>query len=201
MPGCAIGRFESAAEYADNLRELAAVIIPLEMGPFRTSLLRVELPLTRLIDARETGTRTGYFSIPGGWCYAFFSISPDQPLFWTDETLKGDEIVLARDGERLRQSTIGDAHFGAIGIRSQTLQHYVEGLGDGLPAVCGKTSVVQMQAGLRRRLLRLHSRVVRMVESRPISVCHPETARAIEQEVIEVLVTCLLSGRVRGLTT
>ena len=201
VPSCAIGRFESAADYADHLRELGAVITPAEPGPFRADLIRVDLPLTCLIDAREPAARVGVLSMPNGWRYAFFATPPDLPHSWNGDALSGGEILLAGDGERLQQRTAGPVHFGVIGIRSQTLQHYAEGLADRTPAIPVAASVVQVQFGLRRRLLQLHARIIRMVGSRPGAVCHAETARAIEQELIEVLVTCLVSGEVRSLST
>jgi hypothetical protein len=201
VPGCAIGRFESAADYAENLRELGAVITPEQPGPFEANLIRVELPLTRLMDAREHAPRVGFLSIPRGWRYAFFAARPNLPVLWNGEVFSLGEILLAGDGERLQQRTTGAAHFGVIGIRGQTLQHYAEGLVDGAPAIPVEASVVQVQSGLLRRLLQLHARIVRTVESRPGMVCHPEAARAIEQELIEVLVTCLVNGEVRSLST
>jgi hypothetical protein len=194
VPGCAIARFESAADYAANLRELGAVIEPVQPGLFGANLTRIELPLIRLIDAQEQTARDGFLSIPRDWRYAFYTIRSDLPLLLNEELLSPNEILLAGDGERLRQRTIGAAHFGAIGIQCQTLDHYAEGLADGLPAIPVKTSVIKLQSGLLRRLLQLHGRVVRTAASRPGTVCHRETARSIEQELIEVLVTCLLNS-------
>ena len=194
MPGCAIARFESAVEYAANLRELGAVIKPIQPGPFGANLIRIELPLIRLIDAQEQTARVGFLSIPSGWRYAFYNIRPDLPLILNEELLSPDGILLAADGERLHQRTTDAAHFGAIGIQCRTLDHYAEGLADGLPAIPVKTSVIKLQSGLLRRLLQLHGRIVRTVASRPRTVCHRETARSMEQELIEVLVTGLISG-------
>jgi hypothetical protein len=201
VPGCTIARSESAADYAEQLREFQAVITPLHPGPFDTHLIRVELPLARLIDVREPTARVGFLSIPSGWRYAFFTVPPDIPLSCNGDALSGDDMLLAGEGDRLHQQTAGAAHFGAIGIRSQTLQHYADGLADGTPTIPPTAGVVQVQAGLRRRLLQLHARIIRMVESRPGMVCHPQTARAMEQEIIEVLVTCLVSSEVRSLST
>lgn len=201
MPSCAIACSESAADYAEELREFQAVITPSQPGPFGTHLIRVELPLTRLIDAREPAARAGLLSIPHGWRYAFFTIPPDMLLSCNGDVLSGSDMLLAGDGDRLHQRTAGAAHFGVIGIRSQTLQHYADGLADGTPTIPVTAAIVQVQAGLRRRLLQLHTRITRMVGSRPGMICHPQTARAIEQELIEVLVTCLVSSEVRSLST
>ena len=199
MPGSAIGRFESTADYAENLRELEAVITPTQPGPFEATLIRVELPLTRLIDAQESAARIGFLSIPRGWRYALFATQPDLPLLWNAEALSFDDVLLAGEGRRLHQRTAGAARFGAVAIRSQTLQQYFDGLAGGAAAIPAETCVIHAQAGPKKRLLHLHARIVRTIQSRPGMVCHPEAARAIEQELIEVLVTCLVNGEVRSL--
>lgn len=200
MTGSAISRFTDPADYAESLREFGAVITPTEPGPFAANLIRVELPLSRLLDARESAPRIGLLTIPKDWHYAFFATQPDMPFIWNDETLPFGDILLAGEGERLRQRTMATARFGAIGIRGETLRHFAEGLAGQTPAILTGTSVIQLQAGPLRRLLQLHARIVRTIQSRPGMAIHPETVRAIEQELIEALVTCLVSGEARSLS-
>ncbi len=197
MTGSAISRFTNPADYAENLRELGAVITWTEPGPFTANLIRIELLLSKVIDTRESVARVGYLSIPPGWSYAFFVIHPDMLFVWNEETLPFGDILLAGEGERLCQRTVAATHFGAIGIRSETLHRYAEGLAGQPSAIPAGTRVIRPQTGPLRRLLQLHARIVRTIQTRPGAAVHPETVRAIEQELIEALVICLVNGESR----
>ena len=48
-------------------------------------------------------------------------------------------------------------------------------------------------AGLRR----LHARICRLAETRSKILSHPEVARAVEQDLIQALITCLTAAEVR----
>ena len=201
MPGSAFNRFTSAKEYAEGLRELKAHVVPSAAGPFVTHLVRVELTLVRLLDIDESAPRSGCWSIPRGWHYAFFAIRPGCSLSWNGHDVSFGEVLLAGSAERLHQRTAAAAHFAAIGIRSAVLERYARGLADRAAAITKAASTLEVPAGGLRRLMQLHGRIVRTARSRPDAVVQPETARAIEQELIEALAMCLVDGRARRLST
>src|SRR2546428_736283 len=47
------------------------------------------------------------------------------------------------------------------------------------------------------QLLRLHAQACRLAETKPKMLTHPEVARAIEQGLIQALVTCLIAAKVQ----
>ena len=49
-----------------------------------------------------------------------------------------------------------------------------------------------------RRLLRLHAEAMRIAETRLSHIGHPEVARALEQDLIYALVSCLTTAEPRG---
>lgn len=201
MPGSAFNRFTSAKEYAEGLRELKAHVVPSAAGPFVTHLVKVELTLVRLLDVDESGPRSGSWSIPRGWHYAFFGTRPGCCLCWNGHDLSFGEVLLAGSAERLRQKTGEASHLAAIGIRSAVLERYVHGLAGETVALTRAASTLEVPTGVLRRLVQLHNRIVRTARSRPDAVVRPETARAIEQELIEALAMCLVDGRVHRLSS
>lgn len=192
MPGCALGRFESAAEYVEQLREFAATVEPASTGPFEAKLVRLDLAFCHLIDARESAARVGSFTVPAGWFYACFSVGEALSPAWNGKTMGRAEILFARGGTVLQQRTDGPTHWGLIGIPSLTMEVYSRGMVDGGAMPLSQSAVVQVGSALRKRLLNLHCRIVRMVETRPAVVFNAQAARAIEQEVIEAVVTCMV---------
>lgn len=201
MPGSAFNRFTSAKEYAEGLRELKAHVVPSAAASFVVHLVRVELPLVRLLDVDESGSRSGCWSVPRGWHYAFFGIRPGCSLSWNGHDLPFGEVLLAGSAEPLHQKTEAASHFAAIGIRSGVLERYAHGLSDEPVVLTRAASTLEVPAGVLRRLVQLHRRIVRTARSRPDAVVRPETARAIEQELIEALAMCLVDGRARRLSS
>lgn len=199
MPGSAFNRFTSARDYAEGLRDLKARIVPSATGPFVAQLVRIELALVRLLDIDESAPRRGCWSIPRRWHYAFFGTRPGCSLSWNGNDVSFGEVLLAGGAERLHQQTMAASHFAAVGIRSATLALYASGLAGEAMALPRTASAIAMPVGLSRRLIQLHERIIRTARARPDAVVQPETARAIEQELIEALAMCLVNGRVRQL--
>lgn len=198
MPSSAIGRFTKTSDYQEGLRELNAIITPTRPGPFTASTVRADLPLMRLMRMQESAPRIGFLSIPKRWRYAIFPTQPGPPLTWNGEALSFGEIMFSGDGERLHQRTTDGASIGAVGLSGAMLRHYVSRLIGRPLALLAEASIVGLQTSEYRQLLRLHARIGRVVERRPNMICHPEASRAIEQELIEALVTCLVNADVRA---
>jgi hypothetical protein len=199
VPGSAFNRFTSARQYAEGLRELKAQIVPSAAGPFVTHLVRIELTLVRLLDADESAARSGFWSIPRGWHYAFFGTRPGCSLSWNGNDVSFGQVLLAGSAERLHLQTMAASHFAAVGIRSATLELYANGLAGETMALTKTASAIDIPAAVLRRLIQLHDRIIRTARARPDAVAQPETARAIEQELIEALAMCLVNGTARRL--
>jgi hypothetical protein len=198
LPSSAVGRFTNTSDYEEGLRELSATITPTRPGPFIASLARADLPLIRLMRVQESAPRVAFLSIPKRWRYAIFLTQPGPPLIWNGEALSSGEIMLSGDGERLHQRTSEGASIGVVGIPGPMLRHYASGLNGQPLGLLSEASIVSLQPPQKQRLLRLHTRIGRLVETRPNTICHPEASRAIEQELIEALVTCLVNADARA---
>jgi hypothetical protein len=197
VPGSALGRFTNTSDYETGLRDLSAIITPLRPGPFSASLVRADLSLIRLMRVQESGPRIAFLSIPNGWRYAIFLTQPGPQLIWNGEALSVGDMMLTEDGEQLHQRTSGAASIGVIAVPGQMLEHYFDGLIGRPLTLSSEASIVSLQTSQNQQLLRLHARIGRVVETRPKTIWHPEAARAIEQEVIESMVTCLENGIAR----
>jgi hypothetical protein len=197
VPSTAICRFTNTSDYEGSLRELSAIMTPTRPGPFSASVVRADLSLIRLMRLQETAPRIAFLSIPEGWRYSVFLLQPGPRLIWNGEALSIDDLMLTGNGEHFHQRTSDAASIGVIGIPARMLEHYASGLMGPSAANYSEASIVSLQAPQKRRLLRLHDRICRLVETRPTAISHSEVARAIEHELIEALVICLMNGDVR----
>lgn len=199
LPACTIGRFTGIDDYTESLREFATAITLTQSACFVADLVRIDLMLTKMFDLHESAPRIASFAIPMGWCYALYATQQGPPQIWNGNSLRFGEVLLAKDAAALQQHTSGVVHFGAVGIRRDTLEMYADGLSDHGPAIPAGTIVVRMRRGAQQKLLQLHARIIRTSHSRPRTLCRQEVARSIDQELIEALVTAFLTGDVRSL--
>src|SRR6202040_1164396 len=111
-------------------------------------------------------------------------------MLWGGVELQTGDLIFHSRGERFHQRTTGPCSWSLVGLAPEHLESY--------GVLSGKTLSVPAAArvlcpALRdaARLRRLHAQACRLAETRPKVLAHPEVARAIEQDLIHALVTCL----------
>lgn len=97
-------------------------------------------------------------------------------------------------GERLHQATSAASVWGLIAIDPGQLENYGRVLIKN-PLSSPEGSVLQPSRRDGARLRRLHRQACRLAETNPKVLAHPEVARAIEQGLIQALVTCLATAK------
>jgi AraC-like DNA-binding protein len=105
--------------------------------------------------------------------------------------------MLHSRGERLHQSTAGPAIWNLIALDPRQLEKYGRALsGKPLPLPpAGR--VLRPSSRDAARLRRLHAQACRLAETKPKILTHPEVARAVEQGLLQPLVTCLTAAKVQ----
>jgi len=197
MPGGGTRTFLEPDHYEASLvqAQIQAVILPRDK--FRARLTWAELHHLQVLRCEEDSLRIAYVQLAPNLAFVtFLADSGPLPVFRGTEMQPGDIIFHSR-GERLHQSTAGPFVWNMIAIDPAQLEYYgraLSGIPFSLPAE-GRT--VQPSQRLVAGLRRLHARVCRLAETKPKILSHSEVARAIEQGLIQMLVTCLTSASVR----
>lgn len=113
---------------------------------------------------------------------------------WRGTELQAGDIMFHSRGERLHQLAPGSLVWSMIAIDPAQLVY------DGR-ALTGKNVTPPLEGQLLRpsrrdmaRLRRLHGQVCRLAETNSKMLSHPEVARAVEQDLIHALVTCLTTA-------
>jgi AraC-like DNA-binding protein len=116
---------------------------------------------------------------------------------WRGVELQAGDIVFHSRGERLHQLAPGRSVWGVIAIDPAQLEMNAR-------ALIGKRIVPTLEGQLLRpsrrnmtRLQRLHAQVCRLAETNSKMLSHPEVARALEQDLMHALITCLTTTRAR----
>ena len=193
----ATGRFTDADRYETSLPDCTAEIVVTQSGRFEAQLTWAKLPSLHLLRAQEALARVAYIALPAAVAVSF-SARPGPGLVWDGVELGAGDLVLHSVGERLHQRTTGPSQWGSLFISPAFFDRYGSALAGYRLAPPSLGRVVRPLPENIKRLVRLHARVARLVETRPIAIWNPEVGRALEQELLEALVTCLTGCRPHG---
>ena len=197
MPECATGSFTDLEDYQTSLPGLTASLVVTQSGLFEAQLTWAKLSNFHLLRAHEALPRVAYLSLPAGWLFASFATRPGSKLFWDGLELASDDIVLHSPCERMHQRTMGPVHWGFVAVKPSFYARYGGALvGRDLQRPTTPLLIRPRAADLDR-LLRLHGRVGRLIETRPAAISHPEVGRSLDHELLQALVACLADGEAR----
>jgi AraC-like DNA-binding protein len=115
---------------------------------------------------------------------------------WRGTELQPEDIMFHSLGDRLHQTTFGASVWSLITLDPVQLDDYSRALFEKplIPPAEGR--VLRPAKRDAARLRRLHAQACRLAETKPKILAHPEVARAIEQDLLHALVTCLIGAKV-----
>ena len=108
--------------------------------------------------------------------------------------MRSDDIVFHGLGEHIHLRTAGSSDKGFIALRPEHLAFWSKALTEAEVIPPAFTQIIRPSRSAVKHLLRLHAEACRLVEDFPGVIAHPEIARALEQELICALITCLRPG-------
>ncbi|MBV9510646.1 MAG: AraC family transcriptional regulator [Caulobacteraceae bacterium] len=170
-------------------------LLPVERGSFHARLTRVELPTLRLLRAWEGAPRVARVSLPPEPVFVTFPSEQVSPLVCDGVELRFGDIMFHSLGERLYQRTSAACHWGWISLTPEALASLSGTVaGEDLAAPpAGRIVRPLPKDGLA--LVRLHAQACRIAETHLDRIGHKEVARALDQDLIWALITCLAEGK------
>ena len=198
MPASGTSIFSDPNDYQAGFRGAKINLIFTGRGNFEARLTWVELPNLHLLHSHENLPRIAYVSLaPERVCVAF-PTRFDPLTVWKGAELQSGDIVFHSQGERAHQRTSGASHWAFISLESEHLARYGKALTglDLVPPPVGR--VLRPPPSTAARLLRLHTKACRLAETKPKIVAHRQVARAIEQDLLHILVNCLTAGPIHN---
>jgi AraC-like DNA-binding protein len=196
------GTFRSSdpAEYQSRFRDARINLVFARYGEFKARVTWVELAHLHLLDSEESLPRIAYVSLSPEPVFVGFQTNRNSPLIWGGMKVGSGDIILHGRGERMHQQTNTASRWGLVSLAPEQLAAYGKAL-TGLDLVAPAASRVLRPPMLtKQQLLRLHAQACRLAETKPEMIAHPEVSRALDQELINALVTCLATNDVHDLT-
>ena len=200
MPSSTVGTFTDQDEYVTNLHGMAVELAVTSPGRFDGRQTWVRLPHIDLLRAQELRPRVAYVSLQRPLLFATFVVRPGPTLLLNGVALEPGEIAFHADGERFHQRTTGAANWGLLAMAPRFASIYGAAIVGPLFQIPRDGHFVCPSSTDATQFLRLHARIAHLVETRPVRVCHPEVARALEQELIYALMTCSSFGEMRPMS-
>jgi AraC-like DNA-binding protein len=196
MPGSGTGTFIDSDDYRASLNHVRIDLLATSQGLLNSHLTWATLHRLQLLHSEENLPRIAHILLAPTLVFVGFATRPDPPMFWGGVELQKGDIIFHSRGELFHQRTTGPRSWSLLRFVPEHLERYCE-------ALSGKTLTLPVTARILRpaardsaRLRRLHAQACRLAETRPRILAYPEVARAIEQGLINALVTCL-SARAR----
>jgi AraC-like DNA-binding protein len=197
MPGGGTCTFVESDRYEKSLRHARIELVILPCGEFKARLTRAELHHLQVLRCEENFPRVGYLHLAQQLSFVTFSAHSGPLPVWRGVELQADEIMFHSRGERLHQSVPRSFVWNVIAIDSERFEHYGQALSGRPFSSPPEGRILQPSRRLAARLRRLHGQVCRLAETKSKMLSHSEVARAMEQALIEALVTCLTSASAR----
>jgi AraC-like DNA-binding protein len=190
MPASGTGIFTDCGEYQASLDNMLDLLV-MQPREFRARLTRVQLPTLRLFCAHEASPRVAYVSLPPERVFVTFPTRRGPPLFCDGVEMRFGDIMFHSRGERLHQRTTTASRWGSISLERAALMAFARTLAgrEIVPPPVGL--ILRAPSADRTRMLRLHAQACRITETNLNRIDHQEVARALEQDLIWALTTCL----------
>jgi AraC-like DNA-binding protein len=191
MPATGTTTFSDPGDYQAGFRGATINLVFTGPGIFAARLTSVSLPHLELFSMQESLPRIAYVSLaPKSVSFAFPMVSK-TPVRWGGLEMKPDDLMSHGVGEHMHQCTKGASEWGIISVDPKFFACSSQALAGSeiLPPGVGK--VLRPPRANIVELKRLHTKACRLAETDARAVKHREVARAIEQDIIYELVTCL----------
>jgi AraC-like DNA-binding protein len=166
-------------------------------GKFKARLTWAELHHLQVLRCEEDSPRVAYVYLAPQLAFVTFRAHAGPLPVWRGMELQQDDIVFHSRGERLHQATPGSFVWSVIAMDPAQLEHYGRALSGKPFSRPPEGRVLRPSPRDAARLRRLHAQVGRLAETKPKILSHSEVARAIEQDLIQALVTCLSTAGAR----
>jgi AraC-like DNA-binding protein len=196
MPGGGSSIFTDADGYQAVVQDILD-LLALQPRAFHARLTWADLTSLQLLRAREASARIGFMKLPANRVCVTFPTRPGSTLVYDGAAVEFGDIMLHSRGERLHQRTTAACEWASIAITPAALSAAGRTLfGQELVAPANR-QVLRPRRADSRRLERLHARVCRVVERNLDRISSREVVRALEQDLISALISCLAKGKVQ----
>jgi AraC-like DNA-binding protein len=195
MPHSVITSFGDPYEYQGAIRAGTVQLLVTERGKYSAELTQIDLQQLWLQRGQESLARVGHSAVTKNRCPIFFLSDHQQAAVRNSgtELSPGHIMFYALDSEHHHQSSAG-CRWGTMSLAPDDLAAVGRAIAGCDLTAPAENRLIRPPPHLMSRLLGLHEAAGRLAATVPDTLAHPEVARAMEQELVRVMVGCLTDG-------
>ena len=195
MPSSRVLSFTDPFAYQSAFRSVDVELFPTVKGTFRAELTQVSLSKLWIHGAHEDLPRVYVGMVKPHRAAIGFLTRPDQPAMQHCgmAVLPGDIVI--NDTDLMYRRTEANCDWGSMSLPRDDLDASCKAVAGREYSGSPLKHPVRPAPELMSRLLKIHEMVGQLAKTTPDILSLPEVARALEQELILVMIRCLTEGR------
>jgi AraC-like DNA-binding protein len=195
MPNSAVQSFADPWEFQASFR--AARTLLTAPGKYQSKLTRINMQRLWMHRAAISLPLVAQVAAPKGRTSLHFLADAHQTPIWQNGVkLLPGVIVLRPSGTEHYCRTSTRVSWGSMSLAPEELAAAGKALVDYELTASPATPLIRPPAHLMSRLLKLHEVAGRLAATVPDILAHPEVCRAMEHELVHLMVRCLAEGLV-----
>jgi AraC-like DNA-binding protein len=188
--------FSDPDPYGKAIRNAQIEVLVAEKGDFRADLTHVALPRLWLQRGSENLARVFHSSLdPRRAAIIFLADTRQHDIQHSGMSIAPGDIVVAGRGSVHYHRTFGACRWATMSLAADDFAAIGQALAGRELTAPTTTYALRPPAGPMARLLALHREVAQLADNAPENLAHPEVARALEQGLLHLMITCLMEGR------
>jgi AraC-like DNA-binding protein len=201
MASSAVHTFNDPDEYAAKIRNTRAEVVITGRGLFTAEITKIDLHRLWMQRFSDNLPRVGHSAGTSGRTIISFRTAPGPSLLWGGAEMLVTNIIRHGEGESTFQRSSGLASWGAMSLPLADALTFGETF-VGCDLTPPRTAaLITPRASAMAKLQRLHAAAGRLAKDAPEIIAQPEAARGLEQALIEAMLDCLASPKVRENTS
>ena len=193
MPSSTIDTFTDPDAYHASIRHAHAEGIVTGRGTFEAELTKIRLDRLSLHRSNETLPRVAYSTVDTRLFLIVFPISRGSPISINGLGSSLGDIVVFRAGSEGYNRSSTACQWGSIAVTHEDLATVGQAL-VGRELNAPVTHRIKPPPLLLSRLLNLHEAAGHLAKTAPDILAKSEVARAMEQALVEAMISCLAGG-------
>ncbi len=200
MPWSRVLSFTDPFAYQSAFRSVDVELFPTSKGRFSAELTQVTLSKLWVHGAHEDLPRVYIGAVKPHRAAIGFLTRPNQPaMLHCGMTVSPGDIII-NDIDLMYRRTEANCDWGSMSLPRDDLDATCQAVTGHEYAASPLKHLVRPAPELMSRLLKIHDMVGQLAKTTPDILSLPEVARALEQELILVMVRCLTEGCSSGMT-
>jgi AraC-like DNA-binding protein len=193
----------SSVSYYTDIDRLRCALQPVNneivitgTGPFSARVVTINLPRLRLQRVDETLARAWHVHMAHSRVAIGFSASPGPSMRCQGVVLGPDDLALFSPTQPVWHAISGPSQFAIMSLPKNELTELGVALA-GQPLMPPDTMTTQVPPKWTKRLQSMHAAAIHLAEESPEIIADPEATRGLEASLIDAMIACLASGRMR----